>query len=106
MERQSKLKTFPKSIKRNSSECRDCFQSPTNRTDYIVTNDEACFSSYDAQEVCAKRWKIEHFHLELKQTAGIEKYQCRKARIQKNHIACAILVWVRLKKIVHRPPNF
>ena len=30
---------------------------------------------------------------------GIEYCQCRKARIQRNHIGCAILVWVRLKKV-------
>lgn len=74
----------------------------TNRTDYIVTNDVACSSSSDAREVCAKRWKIEQFHRELKQTTGIEKCQCRKARIQKNHIACAMLVWVRLKQIAYQ----
>ena len=39
--------------------------------------------------MCGMRWKIEQFHRELKQTTGIEKNQCRKARIQCNHIACA-----------------
>jgi len=71
----------------------------TNKTDYIITNDVACSSPSDAREECAKRWKIEQFHREVKQTTGIEKCQCRKARIQKNHIACAMLVWVRLKQI-------
>ncbi len=28
----------------------------------------------------------------------METCQCRKARIQRNHIACAILVWSFLKK--------
>jgi hypothetical protein len=74
----------------------------TNRTDHIATNDMACSSSSDAREVCAKRWKIEQFHRELKQTTGVEKCQCRKARIQKNHIACAMLVWVRLKQIAYK----
>lgn len=32
-----------------------------------------------------------------KQLTGWEKCQCRKARIQRNHIGCALLVWVRLK---------
>ena len=36
------------------------------------------------------------FSTKLKQTAGIQKNQCRKARIQRNHIACAMLVWLRL----------
>lgn len=35
----------------------------------------------------------------IKQLTGLEKCQCRKARIQSNHIACAILVWVRLAEI-------
>jgi hypothetical protein len=42
------------------------------------------------------RWKTEQLHRELKQTTGIEKNQCRKARIQRNHIACAMLVWLSL----------
>jgi hypothetical protein len=37
---------------------------------------------------------------ETKQLMGLESCQCRKARIVRNHIACAILVWVRLKQIV------
>jgi hypothetical protein len=93
-----KIKNFPKDHK------VQLFRVPvsTNRTDYIVTNDVACSSSSDAREACARRWKIEQFHRELKQTTGIEKCQCRKARIQKNHIACAMLVWVRLKQIAYQ----
>jgi hypothetical protein len=30
---------------------------------------------------------------------GLERCQCRKARIQRNHIGCAFLVWVRLKHL-------
>jgi hypothetical protein len=52
--------------------------------------------------VCKIRWKIEEFHRELKQLTGIESCQCRKARIQRNHIACAILVWLRLKDIAYK----
>jgi hypothetical protein len=29
----------------------------------------------------------------------LEGCQCRKARIVRNHIGCAILVWVRLKQV-------
>jgi hypothetical protein len=36
------------------------------------------------------RWKVEEFHRELKQLTGVESCQCRKGRIQRNHIACAI----------------
>lgn len=28
---------------------------------------------------------------------GIEKCQCRKARMQRNYVACAILAWLRLR---------
>jgi len=69
------------------------------RTDYIGTNDMAQDSTQATQEVCGLRWKIEQFHRETKQTTGIEGCQCRLARIQRNHIACAILVWVRLKQV-------
>jgi hypothetical protein len=30
---------------------------------------------------------------------GLERCQCRKARIQRNHIGCTFLVWVRLKHL-------
>ncbi len=69
------------------------------RTDYIATNDMAQDSTQATQEVCDLRWKIEQFHRESKQTTGLEGCQCRLARIQRNHIACAILVWVRLKQV-------
>jgi len=56
----------------------------------------------EAQEACALRWKIEQFHRELKQLTGVEKCQYRKARIQRNHIACAVLVWIRLAAIARK----
>ena len=45
----------------------------------------------------ANGWRIEQLHREGKQRRGWEKCQCRKARIQRNHIGCALLVWFRLK---------
>lgn len=74
----------------------------TCRTDWVVTNDLAQDSDTAVQEVCSMRWKIEQFHRELKQTTGIEKNQCRKARIQRNHIACAMLVWLRLTELARQ----
>jgi len=71
----------------------------TQRTDYVVTNDLSQNSADDVQTVCAIRWKIEQFHREAKQLTGLEKSQCRLARIQRNHIACAMLVWVKLKQV-------
>ncbi len=73
----------------------------SQRTDYIVTNDWTQNDTTATQEVCGWRWKIEQFHRETKQVTGIEQCQCRKARIVRNHIGCAILVWVRLKQIAH-----
>jgi Transposase DDE domain len=74
----------------------------TNRTDFVVTNDLTQDSTDVTQEVCGIRWKIEEFHRELKQLTGVEACQCRKARIQRNHIACALLVWSRLKTMVYQ----
>jgi hypothetical protein len=53
------------------------------------------------QEVCGWRWKVEQFHRETKQVTGLEGCQCRRARIVRNHIACAILVWVHLKQVAN-----
>lgn len=71
----------------------------THHTEWIVTNDLTQDSSQASRTTCSLRWKIEQFHREAKQLTGLEKCQCRKARIQRNHIACAILVWVRLAEV-------
>jgi IS4 transposase len=74
----------------------------THRTDYVVTNDISQNSSSAVKEVCGWRWKIEQFHREAKQLTGLGKCQCRKARIQRNHIACAFLVWARLAQVARK----
>jgi hypothetical protein len=71
----------------------------TQRTDYIVTNEKAQNNVEVVHDLCGFRWKVEQFHRETKQLTGIEGNQCRKARIVRNHIGCAILVWVRLKQV-------
>jgi len=73
-----------------------------DRTDYIVTNDVTQHSTADTQRVCAIRWKIEQLHREAKQVTGLERCQCRVARIQRNHIACAMLVWCRFKELAYQ----
>lgn len=73
----------------------------TDRTDYVVTNDLSLCSTEVTQKACKIRWKIEQFHREIKQLTGIESCQCRKARLQRNHIACAMLVWLRLKNLAY-----
>jgi hypothetical protein len=72
------------------------------RTDYVVTNDMAQDSTDDTQQVCAIRWRIEQLHREAKQVTGLESCQCRKARIQRNHITCSLLVWLRLKELAYK----
>jgi hypothetical protein len=74
----------------------------TNRTEFIVTNDSSQNSTKVVQQVYNIRWKVEEFHRELKQLTGVESCQCRKGRIQRNHIACAILVWFRLKALAYK----
>ena len=71
----------------------------TQRTDYIVTNEMEQDNVEVVRDVCGFRWKIEQFHRETKQLTGLENCQCRKERIVRNHIGCAILVWVRLKEV-------
>ena len=90
-----KIKSFPKEHKVKLFRVA----VSTHRTDFVVTNDLAQNSTKLTQEACKLRWKIEQFHREIKQVTGLEKCQCRKARIQRNHIACAVLVWVRLTQL-------
>lgn len=92
-----KIKTFPQNKKVK------LFRVivSTDRTEYVATNDLTQDSTDDVQQVCAVRWKIEEFHRELKQLTGVEACECRKARIQRNHIGCAMLVWLRLKQLAY-----
>jgi len=71
----------------------------TDRTDYVVTNDKTQSSTAATQQVCDHRWKIEQLHRESKQLTGLERCQCRSSRSQRNHIACALLVWCRFKEL-------
>jgi len=90
-----KIKGFPKEHKVRAFRVA----VSTHRTDYVVTNDWAQDSTEATQKACGFRWKIEQLHREGKQLTGLERCQCRKARIQRNHIGCALLVWVRLKEL-------
>lgn len=93
-----KIKEFPKDYKVKLFRV----VVSSSRTDWVVTNDLAQDTTRGAQNVCALRWKIEQFHRELKQLTGVEKCQARKSRIQRNHIACAVLVWIRLTAIARK----
>lgn len=93
-----KIKGFPKDHKVKLFRV----EVSTNRTDWVVTNDLAQDSTDATQKVCRMRWKIEQFHREIKQLTGIERCQCRNARIQRNHIASAVLVWIRLTDVARQ----
>ena len=77
----------------------------TKHTDYVVTNDPSDLTTEAVQEASGLRWKAGQFHREEKQLTGIGACQCRRARIRRNHIGCAILVWVRLKALAHQTGN-
>jgi hypothetical protein len=90
-----KMKGFPKAHKVQL--CRVVVS--THRTDSVVTNDLAQESTEATQEACGFRWKRAQWHREGKQVTGLERCQCRKARIQRHHLGCVLLVWVRLKAL-------
>ena len=70
----------------------------SGRTDYVATNDLSQSDVSATQQVCRCRW-IEQLHREVsKQLTGLENCQCRLARIVRNHIASAFLVWVHLMR--------
>jgi hypothetical protein len=92
-----KIKTFPQDKKVSLF----WVSVSTDRTEYIATNDLTQNSTDAVQPVCDIRWKIEEFHREIKQLTGVESCQCRKARTQRNHINCAMLVWLRLKQLAY-----
>ncbi len=71
----------------------------TDRTDWLITNDLSQYSTVAAQQESSNRWKIEQLHREEKQLTGMAKCQCRLNRSQRNHIAAASLVWLRLREV-------
>jgi len=78
--------------------------APNGDIDWLITNrdtsgrdDHGSLTAQAVQEENALRWQIEQMHRELKQLVGTEKCQCRKARSQRNHLACCYLAWLSLK---------
>jgi SRSO17 transposase len=66
--------------------------------EWVITNHApGSLSSQAVQDENALRWQIEQLHRELKQLTGSEKCECRKARSQRNHLACCYLAWLSLK---------
>lgn len=46
-----------------------------------------------------KRWEIEVFHRELKQTCGLQNCQSRTGRAQRNHIGYSVLSWIKQAEV-------
>ena len=70
--------------------------------DWVITNrpdDPQCpITAADIQKENAFRWNVEQFHRDVKQLTGSGKCQCRKARSQRDHLACCYLAWVALQQ--------
>ena len=72
--------------------------APNGDIDWVITNDlDASVNLFVADLANDTRWQIEDFHRGFKQLTGSEKCQCRKARSQRNHLACCYQAWVALK---------
>jgi hypothetical protein len=66
--------------------------------DWLITNElDDNLTTQVARKANDVRWQVEQFHREIKQLTGSEKCQCRKARSQRNHLACCYQAWVSLK---------
>ena len=93
-----KIRKFPKDYKVKLFRV----SMSTHRTEYIVTNNMSEQTVDAVQDEYGMRWKVEEFHREVKQLTGIGECQCRSGRIQRNHIACAMLVWLCLKRSAYK----
>jgi hypothetical protein len=80
--------------------------SSTGDIDWVITNrpddPQRPMTVQAIQQANALRWHVEQFHREVKQLTGTEKCQCRKARSQRNHLACCYLAWVSLQQHAQR----
>ena len=70
--------------------------------DWTITNRgeldrAATVTTQSVQEENSVRWHVEKLHRDLKQLTGSEPCQCRKARSQRNHLACCYHAWLSLK---------
>lgn len=66
--------------------------------DWVITNcPDETLTAQVAQDANDVRWQVEELHRGLKQLTGSAKCQCRKARSQRNHLACCYQAWVSFK---------
>lgn len=91
-----KLKKIPFKVKRFK------IVAPDGHIDWVVTNHlDHTVNQFVAELKNNNRWQaaaaaMEDFHRGFKQLTGSEKCQCRKARSQRNHLACCYHAWVSL----------
>lgn len=68
------------------------------RIEWVVTNNlDQNVNCFVAELKNDNRWQVEDFHRGFKQLTGSEKCQSRKARAQRNHLACCYHAWISLK---------
>lgn len=70
------------------------FETKHGRTDYIGTNIQQPTRD-QIEGYVRKRWEIEVYHRELKQTCGLECCQSHTSRAQRNHIALSVISWIK-----------
>lgn len=70
------------------------FVAKNGRTNYFGTNIKNPTRKL-VEFLVKKRWKIEVFHRELKQTCGLEHCQAYTSRAQRNHIVQSVLSWIK-----------
>lgn len=72
--------------------------APDGVIKWVITNDlSESVNVFVAELKSDTAWQIEDFHRSFKQLTGSEKCQCRKARSQRNHLACAYHAWISLR---------
>ena len=93
-----KVRLFPEGIP------WDKLVAPHGDIDGVITNGpEETLTAQVAQDANDVRWQVEELPRGLKQLTGTAKCQCRKARSQRNHLACCYHAWLSLKvKAVQR----
>lgn len=77
--------------------------APDGDIDWVITNKQALdgpdptLTTEVIQDENDVRWQVEELHRGLKQLCATQKCQCRKARSQRNHLACSYHAWLSLK---------
>lgn len=72
--------------------------APNGDIEWVITNDlDHSVNLFVAELKNDNRWQVEDFHRGFKQLTGSEKCQCRKARSQRNHLACCYHAYISLK---------